>query len=219
MVTKPVLIYVFDPLCIWCYGFLPVFRQLRNRFKDRLSLEIMCGGLAIGDNAHMINEGYGYIKNDMKLVEQVTGVKFGENYRMLVEEGSYFYDSRPACTAHAAVKELKPEIALDFAEAMQYSLFREGQNLNNENTFTVLAGNFGIDSQEFNALFHSNDIKEKTYMEFEWCKKAGVVRFPALLLKLGDEYGSLSKGYRPYESLESHLHHLLNNIERISPPN
>lgn len=216
MYTFPKLIYAYDPLCCWCYGFSPVFDKLRECFKDRLSIEVICGGLAIGDNAQTINEGYSFIKKSMNQIEQVTGVEFGKNFRMLVKEGSYFFNSEPACIAQTAVKELAPELAADFASAMQVALFRDGQNLNEEKTFTELAEQFSLDIPNFTAFCRSSDIKEKTHSEFEWCKKAGVAGFPALLLTLGDEIGSLSKGYRPYESLESHLRHLLNNIERIS---
>ncbi len=214
--TKPTLIYVYDPLCGWCYGFHPVMEKLQKRFHDKLNLRVVPGGLAIDQNAQSIKEGYSYISDSLKQVENKTGIKFGENFKLLADEGSYFYDSMPGCKAQNTINQLAPEFALDFAGKLQSAFFVDGMDLNDQSTFHSLIEKYPFEVSAFDAVYSSDEIVNATYSNFEWCKKNGATAFPALLLEIGDETGLMSKGYRPYDTLESHLHHLIRNIEKMS---
>lgn len=212
---KPTLIYAFDPLCGWCFGFHPIIKRLKDRFDDELNIKVIPGGLATGENAQKISEGHDYILNAIQRVEETTGVQFGENFKLLAEEGSYYYDSEPACRIQNVVNKLKPEKALDFAGILHEAFFKEGRNMNEWDTFESLLSEHSIDSEKTKSLFESDEIKNKTTEKFEWCVKNEANAFPTLLLHIGDEIGVMSRGYRPFDILESHLHHLLNNIKKV----
>lgn len=217
MTNEPVLIYAFDPLCGWCFGFHPVIEKLARRFSENLELTVIPGGLAIDENAQPIREGYSYIIDGLKRVEQTTGVTFGENFKLLAEEGSYLYDSGPSCIAQTVVNNLNPGFSLTFAGLLQKALFEHGKNLNDPTTFTELIDEHdsGIDPDKFLEAYQNEDTRRQTREQFEWCKKMGATAFPTLLLEVGSETGLLSRGFRPYEPIESHLHHLVRNFERL----
>lgn len=212
---KPTLIYAYDPLCGWCFGFHPVMERLKTRFEDDLNLKIIPGGLATGENAQKISKGHDYILNAFQRVEDTADIKFGENFKLLAEEGSYFYNSEPSCRIQNVVNQLKPDQALEFAGSLHKAIFVDGENLNDWGTFKNILSEHTIDLEEAKALYESDEIKEKTAEQFEWCTKNGATAFPTLLLHIGDEIGVMSRGYRPYDILESHLHHLLNNIKKV----
>lgn len=127
---KPTLIYAFDPLCGWCYGFHPIMKRLKTRFADDLNLKIVPGGLATGKNAQRINEGHEYILSVLKRVEEISDVRFGENFKLLAEEGSYYYNSEPSCRIQNVVNRLQPDQALEFAGLLHKAIFIDGKNLN-----------------------------------------------------------------------------------------
>lgn len=212
---KPTLIYAYDPLCGWCFGFHPIIKKLKNRFEDNMNLRIIPGGLATGENAQTISEGHDYILNALQRVEETTGVQFGENFKLLAEEGSYYYDSEPACRIQNVVNELNPEKSLEFAGTLHNAFFKEGRDMNDWKTFSDLLSQYSIDIDEAESIFESDEIKEETSDQFEWCAKNGANAFPTLLLHIGDEIGVMSRGFRPFDILESHLHHLLNNIKKV----
>lgn len=214
--TKPTLIYVYDPLCRWCFGFHPTMEKLQKRFKGHLNIRVIPGGLAIDENAQTIQEGYQTIKDSLEKIEKMTGVSFGKNFRLLAEEGSYLYDSEPACIAQTTINSLAPEHSLDFAGKLQTALFRDGKNLNHPETFTELISDYDLSGEKFSELYESDVIRKKTRQQFKWVQEQNASAFPTLLLEIGSDTGLMSKGYRPYDTLESHLHHLLRNIERIS---
>ncbi len=48
--TKKVkLIYVYDALCGWCYGFSPVMMQLHSKYKDSIDFQVVSGGMITGN--------------------------------------------------------------------------------------------------------------------------------------------------------------------------
>lgn len=214
--NKPTFIYAYDPLCGWCYGFHPVLQQLRERFRDRMNFEIVSGGLATGVRAETIQDGYGYIVNSLPQVEKVTGVKFGENFKMVVEEGSYFYNSEPPCIAQTVMKELAAHKAIDFGIRLKIEFFQNGKNMNQWKTYEQILENFEVDLPAFKKAYESEEFRQKTQNEFNWCKRYGATSFPTLLLRFGKETGVITRGYRPFEAVESHLHHLLNNLEKVT---
>lgn len=212
---KPSLIYAYDPLCGWCFGFHPVIKKLVSRFYDQLNFKVIPGGLATGHNIREIREDQTYILSSLSQVEERTGVEFGENFKLLVEEGSYIYNSEPSCRIQNVVNELCPEHSLEFAGELHKAFFVEGKNLNQWKTFEDLLTRLRVDTGAAKTLFRSEKQKKYTTEKFKWCTKNGATAFPTLLLKIGDEIGIMSRGYRPYDILESHLHHLLNNIQKI----
>lgn len=212
---KPTLIYIYDPLCGWCYGFHPVMEKIQNRFADQLTIEVKPGGLAVGERAEPIGEGYAYIKDALEQVEKATKIEFGRNFKLLAEEGSYMYDSVPPCLAQIVVNELAPAHSLNFAGKLQSALFRDGKNLNQPETYEELLEDMDISFEEFKTRFGSGKIREKLETEFEWCRNHDATGFPTLLIKIEDEVSIMARGYRPYDTIESHLHHLINNLERM----
>lgn len=216
MPLKPTLIYVYDPLCGWCFGFHSILEKLSERFRDRLTIRVIPGGLAVGEGAQPIKKGYGYIKDNLRQVEEITGVQFGQNFRLLAEEGSYLYDSEPGCLAQTTINRLAPERAIDFSGRVQKAFFIDGLNLNDPETFLSLIEDYPVKPSEFETLYSSDEIKQITHQQFEWCREQDARAFPSLLLEIGPETGLMSRGYRPFDTLESHLHHLLRNIEKLS---
>jgi len=212
---KPTLIYVTDPLCGWCYGFQPVLDKIMSRFSERLHFELMSGGLAISDPPEKISDGYAYLYNLIPDIEKITGRTFGDPFKILLEEGSYLYNSEPPSVAQTVMKQMQPQLAFDFSKKMQSAFFKSGANLNKWDTYEQLLKDYEIDKSQFKKHFSSSEYRHKTYDEFARSRKCGANGFPALILKLGDEYGIITKGYRPFDTIESHLHYLLNNLEKI----
>ncbi len=190
--------------------------KLAKRFDGKLDIEVKTGGLAVDDRAQTISEGYGYIKDALGQVEKTTGIEFGRNFKLLAEEGSYLYDSVPPCLAQLTMNSLSPENALRFAGDMQSALFKEGKDLNDWETYEELLNEYEVDKDSFKKEWGKEGLKKQLREEFAWCQKAGATGFPTLLLQLGEEMSLMTRGYRPYDVLESHLHHLINNLERMS---
>ncbi|GAB2960156.1 DsbA family protein [Hymenobacter coalescens] len=204
------LLYIFDPLCGWCYGTSPVVQRLADEFAERVPVTVLSGGMITGAEVGPIRQVWDYVSQASEQVAQVTGVPFGEAFRQLGQEGSYLNDSEPPSRALQAFKQLDPlhrEAA--FAHALQHAHFADGQDLNAPETYAALARQFSLDPEEFLRWWDSDAARQATQHEFEVVQRLGVQGFPTLIFAHGQQGYVLSRGYQPYEQLKAGLEQLL----------
>ncbi len=207
--ANPKLLYMYDPLCGWCYGFSPAIKKIWELYGDRLHCEVWSGGLAIGEAAQPIGTGWAFIGRSLHIVEETTGVHFGEGFKALVQEGTYVYNSEPPCIAMTVFKEYHPARAVAFAHDLQHALFYDGHSLNTPSTYRELVQPYGIDADEFISKMNDASYRTATYKEFETVASMGVSGFPTLVY-LDSEFGvPLARGYRPYDAIVSVLDKML----------
>ena len=100
------LIYVYDALCGWCYGFSPVIDQFAKKYKNDLTFEVISGGMVTGGRIGSIGEVAGYISWAYKDVENATGIKFGNNFlNKTLKDGKAIFTSIPPAIAMSVFKD------------------------------------------------------------------------------------------------------------------
>ncbi len=77
---QPTVIYVYDALCGWCYGFSPLMQRLEAAYKDKVAFTVLSGGMVPPEHAQPVAAKAGYIAGAYKTVEEYTGVTFGAAY-------------------------------------------------------------------------------------------------------------------------------------------
>jgi putative protein-disulfide isomerase len=203
------LIYCYDPLCGWCYGFSPVIKKLEAEFGDRLPFIAYSGGMATGERAAPIGEAFAYIKQALGTVEQRTGVTFGQGFKDLLEDGSYIYNSEPPARALTIFKSVSNNSSISFAHALQAAIFGGGKSLNDQVVLSKIAEAEGLDAEVFLKLFEEEKYQQKTRDEFAFVQQMGVSGFPTLLYREARKLYILSRGYQAYEPLQQTIDKLL----------
>ena len=202
---RPELLYLFDPLCGWCYGMSPVIQRVRQEFAGRLDVSVLCGGMVLGEQAGPIRHDWPYISGALQQVERVTGVEFGAAFRALGEEGSYVQDSEPPSWAINVFRQLNQSQTASFAHDIQVAYFRDGADLNEPKTYLPLATGYGVDGAEFLRRLTLPETALATRQEFAAVAKIGVQGFPTTILRVGNEGYVLARGYQPYETFAEGL--------------
>ena len=59
---KTKILYFYDALCGWCFGFSTVIERLKSEFGHEFDFEIVSGGLSLGKKSGPIGEVSPYIK-------------------------------------------------------------------------------------------------------------------------------------------------------------
>ncbi len=213
------LIYIYDALCGWCYGFSPVMQQLHEKYGGQLTFTVVSGGLALGDRVLPIGGMASYILESIPTVEMSTGVKFGEAYKALLREGAYMQNSEPPAIALAVVKAKYPERALGFAHALQQAMFLHGKSLNDPKTYEELAYQQDLPSPaQFVDDMAMITYADKAREDFMYAARLGATGFPTVIFRDGnkknpktghDQYWQLSRGYRDYAYLDRALEELI----------
>lgn len=213
---KPKVLYIYDPMCGWCYGFSNIITTIKDKYSNYFDFEIYSGGMIIGENVKPAYQMASYILNAYKRVEQMSGMKFGDNYLDIFKEGSYILNSETGCLALTAIKEIKPEIAFEFAKEIQSAHYKDGQSLNAFITFENIAKKLGVNLVDFNNIWTNKKVYDKTYEEFDFIKKLGVRGFPAVLLLSKGQYYSIANGFTILSQLDSVFQSIIENYENIN---
>ena len=205
----PELLYLFDPLCGWCYGMSPVIQLVRQEFVGRVAVSVLCGGMVTGEQVGPIRDDWGYISSALQQVERVTGVQFGQAFRALGEEGSRVQDSEPPSWAISAFRHFNQPDTMRFAHDVQVAYFRDGADLNEPKTYLPLATAYGVDGAAFLHRLTLPETAQATRQEFAAVAKIGVQGFPTAILRVGSQGYVLARGYQPYEAFAEGLQQAL----------
>lgn len=208
---KPELIYVYDPLCGWCYGFSPVMKKLKENYGDSLTYFVYAGGLVLGERVGTIDDKFEYVKTAYKQVEETSGTMFGEGFKknVLGNSDSYIFNSVPPGKAFVIFKELQPQNALNFAHDLQQAIYWDGKDLHQPEMYVEIAEKYGIDTAEFARLFNNPDYDNKLVKEYETGAYYQAQGFPHVLLHKGDQYYLLTRGYSSYDNLKEIIDKIL----------
>lgn len=126
------ILYLFDPLCGWCYG----ASKGIHRLAENHQIELIPTGLFAHSGRKMNAEFAEYAWSNDQRIAQLTGQVFSENYRQNILNQATDFDSFNLIVALTAVQEVAPERELEMLTAFQLARYRDGK----DNTdFAVLA--------------------------------------------------------------------------------
>jgi putative protein-disulfide isomerase len=203
------IIYVFDPLCGWCYGFTPILNRLRNELGNKFPFDILAGGMVTANLVGPISQRRDYLKKRIPDIERITGVKFGEKYLELLEAGKYISNSEPPCIAYNVFKSFRPDLAFELSEDIHHLYYVQGKDLNSIRAYLDLAEKYEISKHGFMERFQEESYKRNTLQLFEMIKGWGVKGFPSLIFQRATEIRIFMKGYEPYGNVIASLDRII----------
>jgi len=207
------LIYCYDAYCGWCYGFSEVMKKINSEYKKSFGIEVLSGGMILPKEPVSIGATAAYINETYKNVEQITGIKFGEDYLWHIrhpQQSDWYPNSEKPAIALCVFKEYFPEQQVNFAADIQYALHFEGRDLTDDEAYRLLLEKYNFPAEDFYEKLHDEEYKEKAYYEFALCKQLQVTGFPALLLQISEtKFHLLARGYTDYETLKQRVENVL----------
>lgn len=214
---KPILIYCYDAYCGWCYGFSPIIKKIAEEYSFQLDVEVLSGGMMIGENKMSIEKIGPYIQSAYKRVEEVTGIKFGDDFlwhTANLDKSDWIMNSEKPAIALSILKEIYPERQLEFAGDLQYALNYEGRDLDDDEAYRHLLEKYTISEDDFYTKLKSDEYKEKAYYEFALCKQLNVDSYPQVLIQLhSNKFYLITKGFSTYEEVKKVIEKALTEIK------
>lgn len=193
---KPEIIYVFDPLCGWCYGFSPVIKQAYDTYKDKADFKVLAGGMVIGDQIGPIGRISQFLKKATANVTQRTGAVFSPLFvDTILNEGTQILSSMEPSIAVQICKTEKPERIFEFMSELHKDIYISGLKTSIPADYKRLAEKMGFDSEKFINELQSASFKAKTEQDFEAASAMGIDSYPAVLLRNKEGFKVISRGY------------------------
>ena len=213
---KPILIYCYDAYCGWCYGFSPVVKKIASAYKGKLDIEVLSGGMMVSEQVMSIEKIGPYIQEEYKRVEELTGVKYGEDFLWHInnaDKSDWVMNSEKPSIALCIFKEIYPERQLEFAADLQHALNYEGRDLDDDEAYRHLLDKYGLDQEMFYSRLGSEAYKEQAYYEFSLCKQLQVTGFPTVFVQTGElKFVMVARGYTAYTALKERIETVLKEM-------
>lgn len=215
MQEKPKLIYVYDALCGWCYGFSNVMQTLFEKYQTEFDFEVISGGMVLGDREGPISQSAELIKSHYPRVQETTGVLFGPAFVAMLEEGSQYQSSEKPAIALSVFKSFEPKKAVLFAHDIQELTFVKGLDLNVDDNYLPLIENYNIPKEEFLEKLKSNEYKQNAYYDFALAKQLQVTGYPVALIQTSERnFYMIAKGYSDLATMELRIANVLTEIAK-----
>ncbi len=213
----PVLIYCYDAYCGWCYGFSRVIKRIADEYKDKLETDVLSGGMILPEKPAHISTIAPYIQKSYKTVQELTAIKFGENFLWHIfhyDDSDWYPNSEKPAIAMCIFKEFYPERAVEFASDLQYALNYEGRDLTDDEAYRHLLEKYSIHPDVFYEKLHSEEYKEKAYYEFSLVKQLHVTGFPCVFIQTGElKFHMVARGFTDYETLKQRIDNVLSVVK------
>jgi putative protein-disulfide isomerase len=203
----PILWYFADPMCSWCWGFSPVIARIKKEYGDRIRLSLNLGGLRAGNKNPMSESLRREILHHWQQVNKMTGQSF--RFEGALPDG-FVYDTEPPSRATLVVGQMRPTDVMNYFTALQQNFYLEGNDITQGKVLADIAGTFGLDISEFDRLFESDEIRERTQQHFHRARQSGVRGFPTTVWQNGEQVELIATGYVHYTQISAEIDRLLN---------
>ena len=197
------LLYVFDPLCGWCYASAPALTSLAAAFPQQL--ELMPSGLFSEAGAREMSPSLATHAwtNDQR-IESLTGQVFSEKYLHQILMGTDVrFDSGSMNRALTAIRQLDARLETVVLHHLQHERYVNGQDTSAPSVVARIvaqhtqAAGFELDASDFALrLTHDEALAEQTHQRTQTTQALmdtlAVKGVPLLLVKTGDQYAQIS---------------------------
>jgi putative protein-disulfide isomerase len=192
---KPKLYYVYDPMCSWCWGYKPVWEQIKQALADDVEVIYVLGGLAPDTDDPMPEMMQAKIASYWKKIENFLGTKF--NYEFWTEN-SPRRATYPACRAILAARSQGAELTM--LNAIQVGYYTEAKNPSDNAVLVALAKSIGLDITEFETEFLALKTHQALLTEIRFARSIGGSSFPSLFVTKEGKQIEIPVDYKDAES-------------------
>lgn len=178
------IVYGFDPLCGWCYGFAPAFARVREELDGEVVFRVATGGLVSGERRRALRHDADYLRAGLARVRDVTGVAPGPGFEDLLRRGEWVSDSEPVTRAMWTARELAGDgAAIALGTALSRAFYGEGREPDDPAVLGPLADALGLDG--LLERWTTDEARRGTAQWWADSRAAGLETYPSLLLDTG----------------------------------
>lgn len=205
----PVLHYIHDPMCSWCWGFKPVWTKLQEQLPKNITINYLLGGLAKDSNLPMPLTLQTAIQNTWHTIEdEIPGVKFNFDFwtQNLPRRSTY-----PACRAIIAARNQQKNLHSEMTLKIQQAYYLQALNPSDINVLIHCAAALKLDVNKFRQDMSSTLTQKILDQEIELSRELGAQGFPSLVLShKGTDY-FIEIDYKHTNSMIDTIQQILNS--------
>lgn len=196
-----ILIYCYDPMCSWCWGFRPTWTKLQQSLEDlidaeQLTIQPILGGLAIDSDKAMPSEMKAKLEGTWQNIHRLLGTDFNFDFWKTAAPRRSTY---PACRACYVARDSGLE--KEMYHAIQEAYFLKARNPSDLDTLIECAEQIGINADSFQKTMQQVKNARLLEEEIDQARHLGLNSFPSLALLTGDKLMSIPLDYKDHSSM------------------
>lgn len=180
------LYYVHDPMCSWCWAFVPTWEQIQRELPNDIEVVYLLGGLAPDSDLPMPEQMKLTIAGYWQTIQdRVPGTQFNYDFWTQCQPRRSTYPScRAVLAAKAQAKDSDEAKVLEQAiiKAIQEGYYLNARNPSDFDTLIAFAKEIGLDAKRFELELNSESTIEKLKEEIQLSRSIGAQGFPSLIL-------------------------------------
>ena len=197
-------------MCSWCWGFVPVWKQVQTQLQDKLNIQYVLGGLAPDSDKLMPDSMQASIRNNWAKIQQVIpGVEFNYDFWTKCQPRRSTY---PACRAIIACAMQQPGLKNRMLLAIQQAYYLRAKNPSDEKVLIKLAEDIGLDGNIFSTDLNSEYCNKAFENELRLSETLGVSSFPGLVLSQGNALTNIPIDYTSSKNILRSVVQTLNSV-------
>lgn len=201
---EPVLYYVYDPMCSWCWGYRATWLKLSELLVDKVSVQYQLGGLAPDSDVPMPGDLQQMLQSTWHKIHGQLGSQFNFDFwsECVPQRSTY-----PSCRACLIAREEGKEKEMLFA--IQKAYYLQAKNPSLKETLIELAGNIGLNVDEFESKLITIEMNKKLEQEIGSSRQLPIQGFPSLVLEVDGKHLPIQVDYldsqKTYSQIMSYL--------------
>lgn len=193
--SKPILYYVYDPMCSWCWGYRETWQLLQNKLESVVQIKTLLGGLAEDSDLAMPEKMQTFLQQTWHKISTELGTQFNFDFWSHCQPKRSTY---PSCRAILFARTYQKEQAMCLA--IQQAYYLHAQNPSEVDTLTNIAASIGLDRDLFAQQINSDELNQQLESEITMVSKMPVQGFPSLVLAANGELFSIKLDYKNWQS-------------------
>ncbi|MEO9654174.1 DsbA family protein [Marinomonas sp.] len=195
------LLYCYDPMCSWCWGFRPTWSKLQKALQPlvdnkQLTIQPLLGGLAVDSDQPMPEDMKAKLEATWHNIQNSLGREFNFDFWRTAQPRRSTY---PACRACYVARDV--ELEEEMYHAIQEAYYLHAKNPSDLKVLTECAVNIGLKAEGFKkSMAH---VKEHNLLEQEihQARQLGLNSFPSLALVIGDKLTYIQLDYKDHTTM------------------
>ncbi|KTF16861.1 DsbA family protein [Pseudoalteromonas sp. H105] len=207
MQSKAKLIYIFDPMCSWCWGYAPVWQQLKQALDGIVTIEYRVGGLAPDSEEPMPLDMQSMLQNTWHSISNKLGTQFNFDFwHHCQPRRSTYLACRAVLLARRAGKEG------EMIQAIQHAYYLHARNPSDTSVLAELAKEIGIsDVTHFIQQLDSCDVNTELFKEVTYTRSLPIQGFPSLVLNVQANILPISIDYSDWQVTYATIAEIISN--------
>ena len=191
--NQTILYYVHDPMCSWCWGFVPTWERIQHKLPNHIEVRYVMGGLAPDSTAPMPKEMQKSLQGTWKDIQKrIPGTEFNFDFWKKCHPRRSTY---PSCRAVLAAKSQNPDKEKPMIRAIQEAYYLNARNPSDDATLVAIAGELGLNEAYFEKDLNSAHTNKALKAEMRLSAEIGAQGFPSLILHTSKGYKSIPLDY------------------------